>query len=76
MDLWCSKTLMFSVTGDERRLCYNVKSIARRNSRIAKRRLGILGVCAAFSPRDGSADSCTVSSVRIESTHSNEISHP
>ena len=67
---------MFSVTGDGRRLCYNVKSIARRNSRIAKRRLGILGVCAAFSPRDGSADSCTVSSVQIESTHSNEISHP
>lgn len=68
--------LVFSVTGCRSILCYNIKSIARRNNRVAKSRLGILGVCAAFSPRDGSADSCTVSSVQTESIHSNEILHP
>lgn len=45
------------------RWCYKVKSTARRKRRTARRQLGILGVWAAFSPRDGSADSCTVSSV-------------
>lgn len=66
---------MFSVTGYWNILCYNIKSIAKRNSRVAKSRLDILGVCAALSLRDGSADSCTVSSVQTESIHSSEVLH-
>lgn len=49
---------------------YNANSVARKKSTDASSRRGILGVSAALlSLRDGSADSCTVSSVLTENIH-------